>query len=124
MSNNDLILFEAILERNHQAQAPAKKPEEFFELFAAEQVLKDLDLSYEELESGLVAGSNDCGIDGLYVFVNGELVQEDTDLSVKKNMMVDAVVIQAKTSKSFQETLINKLTVATKDLLRLNSDPR
>ena len=84
MSNNDLILFEAILERNHQAQAPAKKPEEFFELFAAEQVLKDLDLSYEELESGLVAGSNDCGIDGLYVFVNGELVQEDTDLSVKK----------------------------------------
>lgn len=123
MSNNDLILLDTILERSHKAQAPAKKPEEFFELFAAEQVLKDLDLSYEELESGLVAGGNDGGIDGLYVFVNGELVQEDTDLSVfKKNVVIDVVIIQAKTSKSFEETPIDKLASATRDLFRLDSD--
>ncbi|MDO8774627.1 MAG: AIPR family protein [Burkholderiaceae bacterium] len=123
MSNNDLILLETILERSHKAQAPAMKPEEFFELFSAEQVLKDLDLSYEELESGLVAGGNDGGIDGLYVFVNEELVQEDTDLSVfKKNAVIDVVIIQAKTSKSFEETPIDKLAVATRDLFRLDSD--
>lgn len=123
MSNNDLILLETILQRSHKAQAPAKKPEEFFELFAAEQVLKDLDLSYEELESGLVAGGNDGGIDGLYVFVNGELIQEDTDLSVfKKNVVIDVVIIQAKTSKSFEETPIDKLAVATRELFRLDCD--
>lgn len=123
MSNNDLILLETILGRCHQAQAPAMKPEEFFELFSAEQVLKDLDLSYEELESGLVAGGNDGGIDGLYVFVNGELIHDDTDLSVfKKNVVIDVVIIQAKTSKSFEETPIEKLAAATKDLFRLDAD--
>ena len=87
MNNNDLILLDTILAKSQQSQAPGKKLEEFFELFVAEQVLKDMDLSYEELEAGLVAGGNDGGIDGLYVFVNGELVQEDTDLSVfKKNV--------------------------------------
>ena len=123
MRNNDLILLETILGKSHQAQAPAMKPEEFFELFSAEQVLKDLDLSYEELESGLVAGGNDGGIDGLYVFVNGELIHDDTDLSVfKKNVFIDVVIIQAKTSKSFEETPIEKLTAATKDLFRLDAD--
>jgi AIPR protein len=123
MSNNDLILLETILGKNHQTQAPAMKAEEFFELFAAEQVLKDLDLSYEELESGLVAGGNDGGIDGLYVFVNGELIHEDSDLAVfKKNVLIDVVIIQAKTSKSFEETPIDKLASATRDLFRLDAD--
>jgi hypothetical protein len=123
MSNNDLILLETILQRSHQAQAPAKKPEEYFELFVAEQVLKDLDLSYEELETGLVAGGGDGGIDGLYVFVNGELIHEDTDLSVfKKNVLIDVVIIQAKTSKSFEETPIDKLAAVTRELFRLDCD--
>jgi hypothetical protein len=123
MTSNDLILLNTILEKAHNAQAPARKPEEFFELFVAEQVLKDWDLSYDELESGLVAGGNDGGIDGLYVFVNGELVQEDTDLSVfKKNVVITVVIIQAKTSKTFEETPIDKLAVASRDLFRLDAD--
>jgi AIPR protein len=123
MSGNDLILLETVLSKSHQAQAPGKKPDEFFELFVAEQVLKDMDLSYEELESGLVAGGNDGGIDGLYVFVNGELVQEDSDLTgYKKNVAIDAVVIQAKMSKGFEETPIEKLGAATRDLFRLDAD--
>jgi hypothetical protein len=123
MSGNDLILLETVLSKSHQVQAPGKKPEEFFELFVAEQVLKDVDLSYEELESGLVAGGNDGGIDGLYVFVNGELVQEDTDLTAyKKNVSIDVVVIQAKTSKGFEEMPIEKLGAATRDLFRLDAD--
>lgn len=123
MSSNDLILLETILGKTHQAQAPAMKAEDFFELFVAEQVLKDLDLSYEELEEGLVAGGNDGGIDGLFVFVNGELIHEDSDLSVfKKNVLIDVVIIQAKTSKSFEETPVDKLASATRDLFRLDSD--
>ena len=55
MTSNDLILLDTILQKAHKAQSPARKPEEFFELFVAEQVLKDWDLSYDELESGLVA---------------------------------------------------------------------
>lgn len=123
MSNNDLILLETIIDKTHQTQAPGMKVDEFFELFVAEQVLKDLDLSYEELEAGLVAGGNDGGIDGLFVFVNGELIHEDSDLSVfKKNVLIDVVVIQAKTSKSFEETPIDKLASATRDLFRLDLD--
>ena len=52
MNNNDLILLDTVLSESHQSQAPGKKSEEFFYLFVAEQALKDMNLSYEELEAG------------------------------------------------------------------------
>ncbi len=77
MTNNDQVILDQVLEQQLKDRAPSMGKSEFFELFVSEQILKDYDLSDEELEGGIVGNGGDGGIDGIYVFANGELVQED-----------------------------------------------
>lgn len=121
MSTNDRIILDEILKQRHQEVDPNLKQSEFFELFTSEQILKDQDLSYEEIESGLVGDGGDGGIDGFYLLVNGELVQEDPDYSyLKKNIDVDLVLIQSKMHDGFQETPIERFTSVSDDILDLS----
>jgi len=63
-------------------------------MYVAEQVLKDHDLSDDEIESGLVGAGGDGGTDGICIFANGELVREDFDHSMlKKNIALDVIII-------------------------------
>lgn len=119
--SNDKIILDQILEAKRTALKPSASPVEFFEIFAAEQALKDFDLSYEEIEAGILGGGGDGGIDGLYVFVNGELVQDDTDFSVfKKSVEIELIMTQAKTSAGFSEAAMDKFIAVSEDLLDLS----
>lgn len=121
MSQNDLILLNQLLEQRLAEIGSGLTDTEYFEVFSAEQVLKDEDLSYDEIESGVVGGGGDGGVDSFYFFVNGTLYSEDIDLSsLKKNINLEVVVIQSKTSSGFSEESINKFISATKDLFDLN----
>ncbi len=71
MSNNDQIILDKTLKHQRKERAAHLKPEEYFVLFAAEQLLKHFDLSYEELLSGRVDGGwyrsdevSDCSVCG------------------------------------------------------------
>ena len=87
----------------------------------AQQVLKDFDLSYDELESGLVGAGGDGGIDGFYLLVNGDLVQEDSDYShLRKDIVIDLIVIQSKTHAGFEETPIERFLTASNNLFDLS----
>ena len=98
---------------------------DFFGLFAAEQVLKDSELSWEEINSGDVDGSGDGGMDGVYLFVNGVLIREDTDLSVFRGpISIDLQIIQAKRSAGFEEAALQRLRQSSHDLLDLTRAPR
>jgi len=120
MINNDQILLDQIIEEQRITRLPTASKSDFFEQYVAEQVLKDYDLSDEEVEYGLVGGSRDGGIDGVYTFANGELVQEDFDHTIlKKNVMIEVVIIQGKTGNSFDEESINKLIAVTGHLFAL-----
>src|SRR6266540_173102 len=100
MSANDRILLDAILSQKHKEVAPDISPASYFEIFTAEQILKDFDMSYEEIENGVVGDGGDGGIDSVYLFVNGDIVLEDTDLSgFKKDIVIDLIFIQSKTSE-------------------------
>lgn len=111
-----------VLEQQRQGIAPTLDQSTYFEIFTAEQILKDYDLSYDEIESGNVAGGGDGGIDGFYVFVNGELIQDDTDVSeLRRNIHIEVVVIQAKTSGGFTEDAMNRFASAAEDLFDLSN---
>lgn len=75
MASNDQIILDQVLSQQRQNIAPTLDQATYFGMFAAEQVLKDFDLSYDEIESGIVDGGGDGGIDGFYAFANGELLQ-------------------------------------------------
>jgi hypothetical protein len=123
VSSNDRIILDKILEQKRAGVAPDTSASRFFEIFTAEQILKDYDLSYDEIDSGIVGDGGDGGVDSLYLFLNGELVQDDTDLSgVRKNVSIELVLIQAKSSPGFSEAAIDRLKAFTEDLLDLSKD--
>jgi len=120
MANNDQVLLDQILEEQRVSRAPTATKSDFFEQYVAEQVLKDYDLSDDEVEYGLTGGGHDGGIDAIYTFANGELVQEDFDhTALKKSVVIDVVIIQSKTSNGFDEGTINKLIAVTGHLFAL-----
>lgn len=123
MSANDRIILDQILQQTQQKLAPNLSSAQFFEIFTAEQILKDYDLSYDEIESGIVGEGGDGGVDSLYLLLNGELLQDDTDVTAfGKNLHMELIIIQAKTSAGFSEGAIDKLKAFTEDLLDLSKD--
>ena len=123
MSQNDLILLNQLLDQRLAAAAPSSDASEFFELFSAEQALKDEDLSYEELATGLVDSGGDGGIDGFFLFINGTLFNEDLDLKAfKKSVEIKVVLLQAKVGSGFGEDAMDRFANATRDLFDLNRD--
>jgi hypothetical protein len=118
--NNDQIILEQILKERWEESADGSSLSEFFEIYAATQLLKDQDLSYDDIEYGIVGNGGDGGIDSFYTFINGELLKEDTPISSgqKKNVM-ELVIIQSKTSPTFKEDAIVKFRESAEDLFNL-----
>jgi hypothetical protein len=121
MASNDRIILDEILKQKQAEIDPGTTAAEFFELFTSEQVLKDFDLSYDEIESGLVGANGDGGIDAIYLFVNRELVEDEPDYNhLKKNINLDVIVVQAKMTSGFQETPVERFITASDDIFDLS----
>ena len=122
-NNNDVLILKSILERKRQELASTLSQDEYFERFTFEQLLKDYDLSYDELLSNQVDGKDDGGIDGFFMFLNNEIINEDLDLtSIKKNPLIEVYLIQAKSSSSFGEKPIETLMATIEDIFDLGKD--
>lgn len=77
VANNELVLLDQVLKDRQAERANPLTDEKAFELFACEQGLRDFELSPDEIAEGVVGGSNDGGLDGVYVFLNGVLLNPD-----------------------------------------------
>ena len=67
MSENDRIVLKAVLAEQKATKAPELSDNAYFEIFTAEHILKDFDLSYDEIQSGQVGAGGDGGIDSMYM---------------------------------------------------------
>lgn len=84
-------------------------------------MLKEYDLSYEELRAKNIGNGGDGGIDDLFLFVNETLIQADTDLNVfKKNININLHIIQTKNTDSFDESTIEKFILSAEDFFHLD----
>lgn len=123
MSTNDLVLVRQLVSQSKNRVAPDLSDSEYFEIFAAEKALKDRDLSYDEIEDGIVDGSGDGGIDAVYLFVNNTLCRETVDLEeYKRNVPMELVFVQTKMSSGFSEAGMEKFVASARDLLDLSRD--
>lgn len=121
MADNNQIVLQTLIEQNRQELYPELNPDDYFHLFATEQIMKDLELSYDEIEEGIVDNGGDGGIDSIYTFVNQELVQRDTELlNAKRNSSIDVFILQTKNVNSFGETPIEKCNSSAIDIFDLN----
>lgn len=122
-NNNDVIVLKSFLEGKRQQLANTLSESEYFEIFTFEQILKDYDFSYDELLSNQVDGPDDGGIDGFFIFLNNEILNEAIDLkSIKRNPLIEIYLIQAKISPSFAEDPINKITATIENIFDLAKD--
>jgi hypothetical protein len=64
MTDNNIILLDKILERRRSETASSLSDSDYFEVFSFEQILKNYDLSYDELLVGGIGSGDDGGIDG------------------------------------------------------------
>lgn len=94
---------------------------DYFEFFASSMVLKDNDLSDDEILNGITGQGNDGGIDGFFLFVNGELVTEDLvdSIIIPRGCTIELVLIQAKYVSSFEEDAILKWKTVSSNLLKM-----
>lgn len=121
MSEWDIKALETNFEGFRKDRYPTSPISDAFERYAIRQILKDDDLSDDEIESGTLGGPDDGGIDGLYFFVNRRLIQDETDLP-DEALTAQLVIIQAKFESGFGETTVTKLEAFAKDLLDHNRD--
>lgn len=123
MLDNSQQILNDVLSQQRQDRFPDLSEQDYFEIFCAEQILKDFDLSYEEIAAGIVDGEHDGGVDAIYSFVNGDLIVEDFDTSpFKKDVKIELFIIQSKTSGGFSEAPLNKLISITRQLMKLDAD--
>lgn len=125
MAKNDLVLLDGVLEQRLAEGLPSSKLDEVFEYFALEQVLKDFDLSRDELEHGWIDGRDDGGIDAFFVFLNGHLVQDPKTFAwPKTGALVEIWVFTCKHHATFEQAPINSILASVQELfdLSLTSD--
>ncbi len=102
MARNDIVLSDSLVEKSKEQLGTNKDESEIFELFSFDQILKDYDPSFEELESGWTDGGNDGGLDGFFVFVDGRIATpESYKYASKKSPQIDVHIFTVKRSKSF-----------------------
>ncbi|MDE2951983.1 MAG: AIPR family protein [Chloroflexota bacterium] len=98
----------------------------YFEIYVAEQILKDRKLSPEAVRTGIVGGGDDGGIDSLFLFADQELVDDCNSsnfLNRQNRVEIELVLIQSKFSHKSPLTAIQKLALNLPELLNLESQP-
>ncbi len=118
MAKNDKILIDGIIDERVVLKLPSAKRDEAFEFFSFEQILKDYDLSNDELKSGVVDGRNDGGIDGFFIFVNGHLLSDPESFSwPKTGSVLEVWIITCKHHDTFKQAPLDNLAASTTELL-------
>lgn len=97
---------------------------QYFEFFATRNILKNAELSDEEIESGVLGSGNDGGCDSVYTLLNNIHVTDDSMeyISPNKESTIDLIIVQAKRVTSFCEDAIMKWKTSVSNLLEIGVD--
>ena len=123
MAKNDSILIDGIIDERIALKIPSDKRDEAFEYFAFEQILKDYDLSSDEILSGAVDGRNDGGIDGFFITINGHLLTDPESFQwPKSGAMLEVWIITCKHHDTFKQAPLDNLVASITELFDFSTD--
>jgi hypothetical protein len=115
MSEMDVRALEANFNNWASERAGGLTKSKAFERYAFEQVLKDHDPADEDLDIGDFGDADDGGVDGMYLYIGGQLIGPET-LTPTAASDVELHIIQAKHENGFKETAVEKLEIFARDL--------
>lgn len=123
MAKNDRLLLDGIIDDRVAIRLPSDKRDEAFEYLAFEQLLKDFDLSADELLYGSIDGRQDGGIDGFFVLVNGHLLQDpESFVWPRTNSELRLILITCKHHDSFKQATLDAFIATITELLDFSID--
>jgi AIPR protein len=120
MARNDVVLLDSLVTKAQSQLGHSWDESELFELFSFDQVLKDYEPSYEELESGWTDGPDDGGVDGFFVLVDGRLTTDiSTEYAARRNPEIRVVLFAVRHSDTFGQQPLNALCSSIPELFDL-----
>lgn len=120
MATNDVVLLDGIIDQRVNDRLPSAKRDEVFEYFAFEQLLKNYDLSRDDLANGWVDGENDGGLDGFYTLVNGRVITDMDSLDwLRQNAHIDVFLIIVKHHATFKQAPLDTAYASLAELFNL-----
>ncbi|WP_456080927.1 AIPR family protein [Mogibacterium diversum] len=120
MANNNIILEEILKQYKEAASDSSINDDKNFEYFAAEQLLKDENLDEDEISLGLIGDSNDNGIDGFYILLDGEFIEQIEQVEGKyKELKV--YFHQYKNKYRIEEDVVLKFNNAFNDIMNFDN---
>lgn len=123
MAKNDRLLLDGIIDDRVAIRLPSDKRDEAFEHFVFEQLLKDFDLSSEEILYGSIDGRQDGGIDGFFVLVNGLLLQDpESFVWPRTSSELRLILVTCKHHDAFKQATLDALIATITELLDFSID--
>lgn len=123
MPSNDVILLNSILQKNKPLYGTRDAESEYFELFSIDNVLKNFELSLDELEDGWVDDSDDGGIDGFYVFVDGIFLSDQFETKhVRQEPHIEVYILTVKSANTFKQAPVVSLITSLGELFNFQLD--
>ncbi|MDP2997866.1 MAG: AIPR family protein [Bryobacterales bacterium] len=123
MARNDVVFVDSLVKKASSSLGDNRSESEIFELFCFDNVLKDCELSYEELESGWTDGTDDGGVDGFFLFVDGNLTSDTPPESAsRRSPEIRVALFTVNRSDSFNQQPLNALCSSIQELFDLTRE--
>ncbi len=119
--NNSILLKDCINEFEKNNELNIQK-DDLFELFSVSQVTRKSNLSVEDIESSIVDGAQDGGIDCLLTLVDDAPILSDDELELielRESSCIKLTIGQVKNRKTFQEDVLDKIHISIPKLFDL-----
>lgn len=112
-----------ILASERDLRAPGWSADEYFTFFVTEQVLKNSGASGDDVVRSIVDGGNDCGIDAIMFLINDIPASHYNTLEeLPSEVRLEMVLVQSKTSDTFQERPLMDMALSIPRLLNPERD--
>lgn len=108
-ANNATVILNGCIEKFKNENELSLDESEVFELFSLSQIMKNEDVSFENIMNSITDGGQDGGIDSIIVLHNGDYVEDDNECNCKSSSVTKLIVTQCKTEKTFKESSFDKL---------------
>lgn len=121
-ANNTTIILKGCIEKFKTENDLTLEDSEIFELFSLSQIMKNEDVTFENILESITDGGNDGGIDSIIILHNDDYIEEDSEYSCKPSSITKLIVTQSKTERTFKETSIDKLISTFPTLFNLETN--